>query len=45
VQPWLGDPEPVDRALHARYAQLYPISCSARQVTAEIARALDRSRA
>jgi erythritol kinase len=45
VQPWLGDPEPVDRALHARYAQLYPISCSARQVTVEIARALDRSRA
>ncbi len=42
VQPWLGEPEPVRPELHARYAQLYPIWCEARPVTAEIAQALDR---
>jgi erythritol kinase len=43
VTPWLGDLEPVDRELHARYAQLYPVWCAARPVIAEIAQALDRS--
>jgi erythritol kinase len=43
VEPCLGAAEPVDPELHARYAQLYPIWCAARPVTAEIAQALDRS--
>ena len=42
VRPWLGEAEPVDPDLQARYAQLYPIHCGARPVTAGIAQALDQ---
>ncbi len=45
VLPWLGEPEPVNSELQARYAQLYPIHCGAQPVTTEIAQALDRSAA
>jgi erythritol kinase len=41
VSPWLAEPDPVSPELQARYAQLYPIQCGARPLTAEIAQALD----
>ncbi len=43
VLPWLGEPEPVNPELQARYAQLYPIHCDAQPVTTEIAQAFERS--
>jgi erythritol kinase len=45
VLPSLAEPEPVSPELQARYAELYPIHCGARPLTAEIAQALDRSAA
>jgi erythritol kinase len=45
VSPWLAELEAVSPELQARYARLYPIHCGARQVTTEIAQALDRSAA